>query len=821
MKKGLRLAVVLSCAGIARIGFTGDFVSLVTNDVPGESSFSMGTKWSDGLAPHADADYWVESYTLRSPGSSLTFGGNSLTLTNSGLLTLLAASRITVSNMQMRSNGRIHNGVNGGTVILGGTANVQTAPGEYFYFTGRNNKALVYSALTGNGALSFQIALGGAGTLDYTLLGDNSGFAGQLRVVAVADKDTSLTLDNASTVQTPMASFVADGILLMTNAALNVNADTTIAESSNRGITLQKGGQLGVAAGATLKIATPIAGDTLMALQSGTLALMGANTFTNLVISNGTVRISKTENLLGVTQGSGLFEAATSLTNLTLAGGFFSAGLSNTVGFLNVDRLTLAGGGLSFNFTASTQDLVSVATLVKSDGVATPIRVSGVVSTNSVAVRPLLVSAALDTLSSTNFALSYAQPGVHVPEGSLEIVREGNTPFLAFRQNRPIVVQTKSVPSGTDGFLKADYWSNAEIPSDGNDYVVNAALNLYGMTNFPGHSLSIAHENAVFTLKAESMAFTDFRLYQGRIHNGLVGGIIDFSGSIGVYATDTSPFQITGNGNTINCSAGLKGEGALKITMLGSASNFRFNLYGDNAAFTGVFIATNNPGSSNPVRIGIAQDNALGGPLPTFRSDAICFGSGTYLYALSNVTLSATNRGITQAGSCYYSVPSNTTLVIGAVIAGSAARKVDAGLLVLSGQNTFSGFVAEAGSVEVRNMQALGLRTVQFYTNTILRLQAGRNKLENGVRLTQTTPLSSTETVTVMPVFEADETLPVKFELPIFLINTNSTLTASLTLKGLPNYTTTFATRSVDVSGTTRTLVYATCTFGGTVLMLR
>jgi len=815
------LVFVVASGSLIHITCAQSVVSLITNDVSPETSFTMGAKWSDGLVPHADADYWVEGYTLRSPGSTATFAGHSLTLTNSGLLTLLTANRITISNLQMRSDGRIHNGVTGGTVMLAGTADIQTMPGNYFYFTGRGNKGLIYSALSGDGALAFQIAAGGAGTLDYTLLGDNSGFTGKIRVMGIAGKDTSLTLDNPSTVQSALPSFTADSILLLTNAMLTVNVDTTLSASANRGITIQNGGMLGAAAGATFKIDTPVTGDTVTKILPGTLALTAANTFTNLVVSNGTVRLSQAGALQGVSVTAGALESSASLTDLTLAGGLLSAGLTNTVAHLQVDHLTLSGGGLSVNLADSTQDVVSVTTLVKSAGVVTPLVLTGLATTNNVDVRSLFVASALDTMTEADFVLSYAQPGLHLPEGSLEIIRGSGIPYLAFHQVRPVVVQTKTVASGIDGFSKSDYWSDGQIPSAANDYVLNQGFSLYGVTNFPGHSLSVAHESAILTLKKAAMDFPDLRLYQGRIHNGISGGTVDLSGLISVYATDASPFQITGNGNTINCVAGLKGSGAVKITMASGASNFRFNLYADNSAFTGAFIATNYPGSGNAVRIGIAHDAALGGALPSFRSDAICFGSGTYIYALSNVTLSAENRGITQAGTCSYWVPTNTTLAIENVISGSILKKTDDGLLILSATNTFSGFIADRGSVEARNEQALGVKTVQFLTNTVLRLQAGRNKLENGVRLTQTTPLNATDEVVVMPVFEEDEVIPVKFELPIFLINSGSELNATLTLKGLPKYTTQIITRSVDVSGTTRTLVLATYTFGGTVLMLR
>lgn len=819
--KYFKWASALFCVGIAPALWAGEAVTLTTSDVPGSSSFSLAGNWSDGVAPHADADYLVDGYSLRSPGTVAVFAGHSLTLTNSGLLTLVTDSRITVSNLQMRGNSRIHNGVTGGTVILDGTANVQTPAGDYFYFTGRNNEGLVYSALSGNGALSFQIAAGAAGTLDYTLLGANSGFTGKIRVMGVAGKETMLTLDNASTLQSPMATFTADGILLQTDAALVVNANTALPESSNRGITLQKGGLLGAASGATFNIDVPVTGDNLTKTFPGTLELTALNTFTNLVVSNGTVRLSRSENLQSVTLAAGALETAAAMSNIVLAGGAFAPGLTNNVAEVSVERLALAGGGLRYDFSNVTQDVVRVAqNLEKGAGVVTPVLLNGTALTNTVTLRPLLFAAGLGTFAASDFALGYVQPGLHLPDGALEIVSDGGTPYLAFRQARPVVVQTKTVASGNNGFALSGYWSDAQVPNAMNDYVMNMNASMYGEGSFPGHSLSVEHDSAGLQLKSTSMSFSDLRLYQGRIHNGLGGSTISLSGSVGVYAPESAPFQITGNGNTISSLAALKGEGALKITMQSGGSNFRFNFYADSPAFTGILIATNYPGSGNAVSIGVAHDGALGGALPTFRADALYLGSKTYLYALSNVTLRAANRGITHGGTCYYSVPTNLTLAIESVISGSSMQKTDDGLLVLSGTNAFSGFTAAGGSVEARHAQALGIGKVQFNTNTVLRLQAGRNKLTNGVRLTQTTPLNATTDVVVMPVFEAGETIPVSFELPLFLLNSGSVLNAALSIVGLPKYRMQFNTRPVSVDGTARTLVYATCTYGGTVILV-
>lgn len=77
----LAVLASLSVAHAANISMTADNAS-------GSSSFNSSLSWSDGLAPAAGNDYFNAGFLLRTPGVAngvYTFGGNSLTITGSGL----------------------------------------------------------------------------------------------------------------------------------------------------------------------------------------------------------------------------------------------------------------------------------------------------------------------------------------------------------------------------------------------------------------------------------------------------------------------------------------------------------------------------------------------------------------------------------------------------------------------------------------------------------------------------------------------------------------------------------------------------------------
>ena len=88
-KTSLMILFAVISLGVA-IADEMDYVTLTEGDVKGKNSFVNALNWSDGLAPHDDADYLValggetdSGGGLRTPANSstsVTFGGRSLTI---------------------------------------------------------------------------------------------------------------------------------------------------------------------------------------------------------------------------------------------------------------------------------------------------------------------------------------------------------------------------------------------------------------------------------------------------------------------------------------------------------------------------------------------------------------------------------------------------------------------------------------------------------------------------------------------------------------------------------------------------------------------
>lgn len=123
-------------------------ISLVSN-----GDFASTTAWSDGLAIHAGNDYFTGAYNLRTHSSvttsSITFGGDSLTIgSGGGVLALNTTATTTVADLRL-NNGGVQNFV-GFTPTLSGAITL-TGYGQINPSQGRTIK--VNSVIGGTGEL--------------------------------------------------------------------------------------------------------------------------------------------------------------------------------------------------------------------------------------------------------------------------------------------------------------------------------------------------------------------------------------------------------------------------------------------------------------------------------------------------------------------------------------------------------------------------------------------------------------------------------------------------------------------------------------------
>ena len=114
---GRVLVCCLACA-CAAFGETitdlTDYIYLKTADVASDpSSFVNGAHWSDGNAPHGDADYIVQgAKQLRTDTVPVNgvFGGRSLTLDNGYLNLKVNNAQFTINDLRLYNQSRVWNG---------------------------------------------------------------------------------------------------------------------------------------------------------------------------------------------------------------------------------------------------------------------------------------------------------------------------------------------------------------------------------------------------------------------------------------------------------------------------------------------------------------------------------------------------------------------------------------------------------------------------------------------------------------------------------------------------------------------------------------
>lgn len=295
---------------------------LLANDALGVTSWTGATNWSDGLAPHAGANYFTVTNLLRSPSStSAAFAGDSLTIGpsvsgNTSLrLKFNSPGGTCVINDCTNAGGIIDAGTSDATNYLSGASWFISAPSG-FGLSADNTRCIVLTNLnlSGVATLSNGMANGsgfvtggpptnGLGTVVYA--GNAANFTGpvvtSLGATLQAYSQTNLGGNPAAF---NAAQFVLDNGVFQPLASMALT-------NFNSGVTINPGGgTFYVDAGLTLTIANPIAGSgTVTNEGGGLLVLSGANTYTGpTVINAGTLAL----------RGAGSIAGS---SNITVAGG--------------------------------------------------------------------------------------------------------------------------------------------------------------------------------------------------------------------------------------------------------------------------------------------------------------------------------------------------------------------------------------------------------------------------------------------------------------------------------------------------------------------
>ncbi|WP_342750580.1 autotransporter domain-containing protein [Termitidicoccus mucosus] len=204
LKNAAALFAALACLALApRAGAQSGTITLTGGDPNAQTSWNTGTRWSDGLTPHADADYLVDSLTgfvMRSPQATpeiSTFGGRSLTLRNNpavaytdwasnasrnaGPLAIKsgAGSILTINDLRLESYGSQamikHDFASAGAFTLAGNITLVTGTSRILLLAGSPQVTFVIkSNISGSGGLWLDNFDGASATNLFVLAGNNT-----------------------------------------------------------------------------------------------------------------------------------------------------------------------------------------------------------------------------------------------------------------------------------------------------------------------------------------------------------------------------------------------------------------------------------------------------------------------------------------------------------------------------------------------------------------------------------------------------------------------------------------------------------------------
>ena len=276
-----------------------DSVFLVYADGWGVQSAAAAGGWSDGAAPHSDADYVVALgsspglWTPNAPGETV-FAGRSLTLGQAGggaagMLRLLGwGSAFTVADLRLNGGTCCLTGSTGDDgETLSGAVSVRTAAAAPFVFRADPDGTRGFTlAASLSGAVGTAIAAEASetATLDISFTGDASAYAGQF----AADGAAVTARFSAAALAGPSG---AGGIALRSGAALAPIADGQVFATARTLSSADGTARIDVPAGQTIVLAAPISG-TFRKTGAGTLVIDGATTGTgSIVAGEGDVRV--------------------------------------------------------------------------------------------------------------------------------------------------------------------------------------------------------------------------------------------------------------------------------------------------------------------------------------------------------------------------------------------------------------------------------------------------------------------------------------------------------------------------------------------------
>jgi autotransporter-associated beta strand protein len=195
----IALAAVACLVLAPRAAAQSGTITMTAADGGGQTSWNTGDRWSDSQAPHADADYLIDtinSRNMRTPNNVVeisTFGGKSLTLRNTtatvsenirnngGPLAIKssAGSILTINDLRLESYSTQamikHDFGSTGTFTLAGNITLVTGTSRILLLAGSPQVTFVIgSNISGAGSLWLDNFDGASATNVFVLAGDNT-----------------------------------------------------------------------------------------------------------------------------------------------------------------------------------------------------------------------------------------------------------------------------------------------------------------------------------------------------------------------------------------------------------------------------------------------------------------------------------------------------------------------------------------------------------------------------------------------------------------------------------------------------------------------
>ena len=313
-----------------------------------------------------------------------------------------------------------------------------------------------------------------------------------------------------------------------------------------------------------------------------------------------------------------------------------------------------------------------------------------------------------------------------LPVTRFEVETDGNGMQTVYLVARPVIYATDpdqnnvnyltETVSRMDGETEVFMWSDRQKAHGGADYVlgngayVRSAAGWEDRRTFPGESLELSNGSRL-TLKTKMMYFTNLVMHGGtRLMTGgcaagttphRICGRVSFIDSMRY-----NPVQFVGNYDlsaprwtTYDIEAEVAGDGWLQF---GGQPKTNFTITSSNPAYKGGWsLGVGETDANTSVAIRFSHPEAFGGPLDTFKADAIApLSYNTGIMPLRSMTYAVANRGLWfNEALCFIDTPEGVDFAfMNDIVSCKGFGKRGAGTLALGGTVKFGSAASLAGN---------------------------------------------------------------------------------------------------------------------------